>query len=44
MKYILGFNQVNEGFLQKDKQKAIDTILSYLHKESKLDFYEYDLL
>ena len=42
MKYILGFNQVNEGFLQKDKQKAIDTILSYLHKESKLDFYEYD--
>lgn len=42
MKYILGFSQINEGFLQPDKQKAIDTIISYLHKNSNLDLYQYD--
>jgi hypothetical protein len=43
MKYLNKFKSfLNEGFLQTDKQKAIDTILSYIGKNSKLDLYEYD--
>lgn len=43
MKYLNKFNGfLTEGFLQSDKKKAIDTIISYLYKNSNLDLYEYD--
>ena len=46
MKYIQPINKfitfLNEAFLHADKKKAIDIIISYIKKNSKIDLYEYD--
>ena len=33
---------INESFLKEDKKKAIDSIISYINKNSKIDLHEYD--
>ncbi len=42
MKHINKFEIFNEAFLQEDKKKAIDTIVSYITKNSNVDLYEYE--
>lgn len=42
MKHINKFKTFNEAFLQEDKKKAIDTIVSYITKNSNVDLYEYE--
>lgn len=46
MKHVLTINKfitfLNEAFLHTDKKKAIDIIISYITKNSKIDLYEYD--
>ena len=39
MKYISGFN---ESFIQENKKKAIQLIISFLNRNGKIDLYEYD--
>lgn len=33
---------INEAFLPEDKKKVIDIIISYVNKNSNIDFYNYD--
>jgi hypothetical protein len=43
MKHLNKFNQfLNEAFLPQDKKRAIDVVISYLNKNSNMDFYEYE--
>jgi len=43
MKHINKFiSFVNEAFLKEDKKRAIESIISYISKNSKIDLYEYD--
>ena len=42
MNHINRFKVFNEAFLQEDKRKAIDTIVSYIAKNSNVDLYEYE--
>jgi len=43
MKFILKYDSfLNEAFLEKDKEKAISLILSYIGKNTEIDFYPYD--
>jgi hypothetical protein len=42
MKHINKFKLFNEAFLQEDKKKAIDIIVSYITKNSNVDLYEYE--
>ena len=44
MKKIKLFNTFNESFLNQDKKKAIDSIVSYLRKKANIDLYEYEEL
>jgi DNA polymerase III delta prime subunit len=45
MKILLNYtNFINEAFLQKDKEKAIDLILQYIKKKTQVDLYPYDEL
>jgi hypothetical protein len=37
-------NFINEAFLSKDKEKAIDLILQYIKRKSEVDLYPYDEL
>lgn len=39
MKYL---KRINESFLPGDKKKAIDSVISYINNNSKVDLYEYD--
>ena len=39
MRHIKG---INESFLHEDKKRAIDSIISYINKNSKIDLYEYE--
>ena len=43
MKTLLKYSDfLNEAFLSKDKEKAINLILQYLKKKTNVDFYSYD--
>ena len=43
MKLILDYKKfINEAFLEKDKEKAVGTIVSYVGKSSGLDLHPYD--
>jgi len=43
MKFILKYTTfLNEAFLQKDKEKAINLIIDFLKKKTEMDFYSYD--
>lgn len=43
MKTLLKYSEfLNEAFLSKDKEKAIELIISYLEKKTNVKFYSYD--
>ena len=43
MKTLLKYSDfINEAFLQKDKEKAIELILQYLQRKTGVNFYSYD--
>ena len=45
MRKLLNYsNFINEAFLSKDKEKAIDLILQYFKRKSEVDLYPYDEL
>jgi hypothetical protein len=43
MKTLLKYNDfINEAFLQKDTEKAIQLVLQYLERKVNVQFYSYD--